>query len=111
MLLRILLGGGKVVVEPAAKILHRHAVEWRAVSKWAFASGCAHTATLTKYFLGRPSLRGSIVHYAGSRMHRSKSADGRARHKHVLPRLPFLLGSLYGPLAYLFSGKDRASAP
>ena len=50
-LLRILLGGAKIVVEPAARILHRHSTEWRAVRRWAFQSGCAHTAILTKYFL------------------------------------------------------------
>ena len=106
LLLRILLGRAKIVVEPAARILHRHSTEWRAVRRWAFQSGCAHTAILTKFFLGEPALRGEILRYIAARFRGRlapgswDSAGGR------LPRLPFLLGSLYGPFAFLLSGKE-----
>ena len=106
MLLRILLGGARIAVQPAAQIFHRHSTEWRSVRTWAFTSGCAHTAMLAKYFLGRRSLRGPIITYATSRLRREQTSTGPAPVKSAVPRLPFLLGSLYGPLAYLISGKD-----
>lgn len=106
LLLRILLGRAKIVVEPAARIFHRHSTEWRTVRRWAFQSGCAHTAILTKFFLGEPALRGETLRYIAARLRGRlapgtwDSAGGR------LPRLPFLLGSLYGPFAFLLSGKE-----
>jgi GT2 family glycosyltransferase len=105
LLLRVLLGHGKIVVEPAARILHRHSTEWRAVRRWAFQSGCAHTAILTKYFLQEPSLRGQILRYAASRLRRRPSPESSAAAKLKVPRIPLLLGSLYGPMAFLLSGK------
>jgi GT2 family glycosyltransferase len=105
LLLRILLGGGKTVVEPAARIFHRHSKEWRAVRRWAFTSGCAHTAMLTKYFLQERSLRGRILRYAASRQHRQPAPKASTPAKIRIPRIPFLLGSLYGPIAFLFSGE------
>jgi hypothetical protein len=102
MLLRLLLGGGKIVIEPAAGIFHRHPADWHAFRRWAFQSGCAHTAILTKYFLREPSLRGEILRYTGSRiLRREKPAPTSPPAK--VPRLPLLLGSLYGPLAFLLS--------
>jgi GT2 family glycosyltransferase len=106
MLLRILLGGGKIVVEPAARIIHRHSTEWRAMRQWAFTSGCAHTAILTKYFLQQRSLRGRIIRYATSRLRRQPAPKVTATPKLRVPKLPFLLGSLYGPIALLISGKS-----
>jgi len=102
ILLTLLLGGGKIVVEPAARIFHRHSIEWRAVWRWAFSSGCAHTAILTKYFWQEPSLRGAIIRYADSRLRPRSAPDAPATNIKV-PRIPFLLGSLYGPLAFLLS--------
>ncbi|MDR3673844.1 MAG: glycosyltransferase family 2 protein [Acidobacteriota bacterium] len=105
LLLRILLGGGRIVVEPAAKILHRHPTEWRAVRRWAFQSGCAHTAILTKYFLQEPTLRGAILRYAASRMRRQTASGVSRATKSKVPRIPLLIGSLYGPIAFILSGK------
>jgi GT2 family glycosyltransferase len=105
-LLRILLGGGRIVVEPAARILHRHSTEWSAVRRWAFRSGCAHTAILTKYFLQESSLRGPILRYAASRLRRRPTPEASAAAKLKVPRIPLLLGSLFGPLALLLAGKE-----
>jgi GT2 family glycosyltransferase len=106
LLLRILLGRAKIVVEPAARIHHRHSTEWRAVRRWAFQSGCAHTAILTKHFLREPSLRGQILRYATSRLHRRRAPEASAATNLKLPRVPLLLGSLYGPLAFLLSERE-----
>jgi GT2 family glycosyltransferase len=104
-LLALLRGGGKVVLEPAARIFHRHPTEWRAFRREAFQSGCAHTAILTKYFLEEPSLRGAVLRYAASRVLRRKEPTSPITTQARIPRLPFLLGSLYGPLAFLLSGR------
>ncbi len=103
LLLALLRGGGKVVLEPAARIFHRHSTGWRAFRRGAFQSGCAHTAILTKYFLQEPSLRGSILRYATLRILRRKEPTSPISSQARIPRLPFLLGSLYGPLAFLLS--------
>lgn len=105
-LLRVLLGGGRMVVEPAARILHRHSTEWRALRRWAFRSGCAHTAILTKYFLQEPSLRGPILRYCASRLQPRFAPEAAATAKLKVPRIPLLLGSLFGPLAFLLAGKE-----
>jgi GT2 family glycosyltransferase len=104
MLLRILLGGKRIVVEPGARILHRHSTEWNAMRRWAFTSGCSHTAMLTKYFLRDSSLRRQILRYAASRVQRQPAPKALTPAKLRVPNIPFILGSLYGPLAFLFSG-------
>jgi GT2 family glycosyltransferase len=106
LLLRVLLGHARIVVEPAARILHRHSTEWRAVRRWAFHSGCAHTAILTKYFLRESSLRVQILRYAASRLGRRTAREGSAAAKFKVPRIPLILGSLYGPISFLLSGKE-----
>jgi GT2 family glycosyltransferase len=105
LLLALLLGGAKVVIEPAAGIFHRHPTDWRAFRRWAFQSGCAHTAILTKYFLREPSLRGAIIRYAASRGLRRPNGQSPPSANAKIPRIPFLLGSLCGPVALLLSGK------
>jgi GT2 family glycosyltransferase len=106
LLLRILLGGGRIVVEPAARIVHRHATEWNAMRRWAFTSGCSHTAILTKYFMQGPSLRPRILRYAASRLRLQPAPKALTPAKIRVPNIPFILGSLYGPLAFLFSGRS-----
>jgi GT2 family glycosyltransferase len=103
LLLRVLLGEGKIVVEPVACIFHRHSTVWRAIRRWAFYSGCAHTAILTKYFLRDPSLRGAILRYATRRILRRREPASLITTQARIPRVPFLLGSLYGPLAFFLS--------
>jgi GT2 family glycosyltransferase len=105
LLLAVLRAGARVVVEPAARVFHRHATESRAFRRWAFDSGCGHTAILTKYFLREPSLRRAIIGYIASRTVRRKQPGGGRTRQVRIPRLPFLLGSLYGPLAFLLSGR------
>ena len=105
LLLAILMGGGSIVVEPGARIFHRHPTEWRAFRQGVFQAGCGHTAILTKYFLEKPSLRGDIVRYAASRLRPRPAPDASIAAKFQIPRIPLLLGSLYGPIAFLLSRK------
>jgi GT2 family glycosyltransferase len=107
LLLRILLGGAKIAVEPTARIQHRHSTERRALRRWAFQSGCAHTAILTKHFVQEPSLRGQILHYAASRLRPQSASEASAAKELNLPRISLLLGSLFGPLAFLLAGKEK----
>jgi GT2 family glycosyltransferase len=106
LLLRILRGRARIAVEPAARILHRHSTDWRAVRRWAFHSGCAHTAILTKYFLQEPASRGQILRYAASRLRRQPAPEASATTQLRIPRMPLLLGSLFGPIAFLLAGKQ-----
>jgi len=106
LLLRLLRGGARIVVEPAARIFHRHSRERHALRRWAFQSGCAHTAILTKCFLREPSLRGQILRYAASRLEPRPVPDVASAARFKVPRIPLLLGSLYGPIAFLLSGKN-----
>ena len=105
LLLALLLGGGKIIIEPAAGIYHRHSTEWRAFRRWAFQAGCAHTAILTKYFLREPSLRGPVLRYAASRLRPRPRPEAWRAAKFRIPRIPLLLGSLFGPLAFLLARK------
>ncbi len=107
LLLRILLGRARIVVAPGARILHRHSTDWDAVRRWAFRSGCAHTAILTKYFLQEPAWRGPILRYAASRLRRQPAPELSATTQLKIPRMPLLLGSLIGPIAFLFAGKQE----
>ena len=111
LLIRFLLGGAKVAVEPAARIVHRHSAEWGAVRRWAFQSGCAHSAILSKYFLQKPSLRAPILRYALSRLRRRPAAEASAATKLNIPRIPLLAGSVYGPVAFLLSPRDQPGLP
>jgi len=106
LFLRVLLGRAKIVVEPRARILHRPSTEWRAVRRWAFQSGCAHTAILTKYFLHEPGLRREILRYAASRLRRRPKPSASAPAKFKVPRFSLVLGSLYGPIAFILSEED-----
>lgn len=102
LLLRILLGSGKIAVVPTARIIHRHSTEASAVKRWAFASGCAHTAMLTKYFFREPTRRGEILRYTASRLRRTPTSSPEPAASRP-PKSSFLLGSLYGPFAYFLS--------
>ena len=106
LLLRILLGGAKIVVEPAARILHRHSTEWRAVRRWAFRSGCAHTAILTKYFLAGTLSAGPDPSLCRLALATTAHAGSIRQSRIQVPRIPLSLGSLYGPMAFLLSGKE-----
>jgi len=107
LLFRLLRGGARVVVEPAACILHRHSTQRRAVGRWAFRSGAAHTAILTKYFLQEPALRGAIWRYVRNRtVRRGVGPESTGARPGALPRMPFLAGSLYGPFAWFLSRRQ-----
>ena len=108
LFLRILLGGGKIAAEPGARIFHHHSAEWQAVRKWAFQSGCAHTAMLTKYFLQEAQWHGPILRYVVSRARRMTVPAVLPEPKtRPVSRTPLLFGSLYGPLALLLSEVAR----
>jgi GT2 family glycosyltransferase len=104
--LAIMLGGGKVVIEPAAVVVHSFPTHARAYRQALFLAGCAHTAILTKYYVKEPSLRGEILRYIASRLRPRPVPDTSVAERFQVPRLPLFLGSLYGPLAFLLSGNE-----
>lgn len=97
--------GGRIVFEPRATVLHRWPADERAWRRSIFNSACGHTALLTKYFLEEPALRPQIRHYIVSRLRRERATGVSGSAGTRIPRLPFLLGSLYGPIAFLLSRK------
>ncbi len=103
--LAVLLGGGKIVIEPAAVVVHSFPTDVRAYHQAIFQAGCAHTAILTKYFLQESSRRPEIFQYIASRFQKQPANDPLAPNRVKVPRFRFLLGSLYGPLAFLLSTK------
>lgn len=106
LFLNLLRRGGRILFEPRAVVVHRWPTAAKALRRSIFGAACGHTAILTKYFREEPSLRGEILRYVAARL-RIRLAPGARNSAHVkLPRLPFLLGSLYGPIAFLLSGKD-----
>jgi GT2 family glycosyltransferase len=100
--------GGRTLFEPRAVVVHRWPTARKALRRSMFQSGCAHTAILTKYFLQEPSLRGQILHYAASRLRPRPAPEASSAAKLKVPRIPFLLGNLYGPLAFLLSGVESS---
>lgn len=98
----VLRHGGRILFEPRAMVAHRWPTDWKALRRSVFQAGCGHTAILTKYYLQEPSLRGEILRYTASRILRRWQVKSPSTPVRV-PRLPFLLGSLYGPLAFLLS--------
>ena len=103
---KVLRHGGRILFEPRAMVVHRWPTDWKALRRSIFQAGCGHTAILTKYFLQEPSLRGEILRYTTSRvLRRRPRAPDSAPVK--VPRIPLLLGSLYGPVAFLLRGKSK----
>jgi len=101
----VLRRGGRILFEPGAVVTHSWPADWKAFRRGIFRAGCAHTAILTKYYLQEPSLRGEILRYTASRILRRWQVKSPSTPVRV-PRLPFLLGSLYGPLAFLLSKRE-----
>jgi hypothetical protein len=65
----------------------------------------------SKYFIQKPTLRAPILRYALSRLQGRPAAEASAAAKLKVPRIPLLLGSLYGPVAFLLSGKEQTCLP
>jgi cellulose synthase/poly-beta-1,6-N-acetylglucosamine synthase-like glycosyltransferase len=105
LLFNVLRRGGRILFEPRAVVVHSWPTDWKGLRRGIFQAGCGHTAILTKYFLEEPSLRGEILRYIASRFRNRLAHGSRASASVKLPRFPFLLGSLYGPFAFLLSGK------
>jgi GT2 family glycosyltransferase len=99
----VLRHGGRILFEPRALVLHRWPTDWKALRRSVFQGGCGHGAILTKYFLEDPSLRAEVLRYVASRILRPKEHASPTSSETSIPRLPFLLGSLYGPLAFFLS--------
>ncbi len=104
----LLRGGVKIVFEPSATVIHSFPTDWRAFRRSLFHAGCGHTALLTKCFLEEPALRGKVLRYVASRLGRKAEQAPSPDASADFPRLPLLLGSLYGPVAFLLSGKNKA---
>ena len=99
----VLRRGGRILFEPRAVVVHSWPTGGKALRRGIFGAGCGHTAILTKYLLEEPSLRGEILRYIASRFRNRLARGSRSSASVKLPRLPFLLGSLYGPIAFLLS--------
>lgn len=101
----ILRRGGRIMLEPRAVVAHAWPSEWDALRRSVFQGACGHTALLAKYFIEEPSLRGAVLRYAVSRLTQTSAAVSlpRSQSSARIPRLPFILGSLYGPIAFLLS--------
>jgi len=106
-LFALLLGGAKIVCEPSAVVVHDFPTEKKALSACVFRSAAAHMALLVKYFVGAPHLRKDILGYLAARglafLHRPATGASPS-----LPRIPLLLGSCYGPVAYWLSSPVRS---
>ena len=102
---RVLRQGGRILFEPRAVVVHRWPTDVKAWRRSVFGASCGHTAILTKYFLEDPALRGEICRYVAARFRNRRVLQSNGPAKLKLPRLPFLLGGLYGPIAFLLSGK------
>ena len=98
----VLRRGGRILFEPRAVVTHSWPTDWKAFRRSIFRAACSHTAILTKYYLQEPSLRREILRYTASRILRRWQVKSPSTPVRV-PRLPFMLGSLYGPLAFLLS--------
>jgi GT2 family glycosyltransferase len=103
----LLRGGVKIVFEPSATVIHSFPTDRRAFRRSLFHAGCGHTALLTKCFLEEPDLRWKVVRYIVSRLGHRRRQPPDPDAGADFPRLPLVLGSLYGPLAFLLSGKAR----
>ena len=103
---KVLRRGGRILFAPSSRVVHSWSVDWKAFRRSIFNAGCGHTAILTKYFLEEPSLRRAVLHYAASRLQRQAAREAPTATQFKVPRLPLLLGSLYGPIAFLLSGKE-----
>jgi len=101
----VLRRGGRILFEPRAVVVHSWPTDRKALRRSIFGAGCGHTAILTKYVLEEPTLRGEILRYIASRFRNRLARGSRSSASVKLPRLPFVLGSLYGPIAFLLSGK------
>ncbi len=107
LFLNLLRKGGRIVSAPRAVVFHRWPAERKLLGRSMFEAACGHTAILTKYFCAEPSLRPAILRYISARWHNRVAPRLQAPPSISQPRLPFLLGSLYGPFAFLFSREDR----
>ncbi len=99
----ILRRGGKILIEPRAIVAHRWPSEPQSLRRSTFAAACGHTAILMKYFVSESKLRGEIVRYVAARWRSQRPRDAQNTSHTQPPRLPFLLGSLWGPMAFLLS--------
>ena len=104
----LLRGGVKIVFEPSATVIHSFPTDWRAFRRSLFHAGCGHTARLTKCFLEQPALRGKVLRYVASRLGRKAEQAPNPHARADFPRPPLVLGSLYGPVAFLLSGRNKA---
>lgn len=102
---RVLLHGGRIQFEPRAVVAHRWPIDPKGWRRGVFGAACGHTALLTKYFFAEPGLRGEVRRYLQNRW-RNRHQQGASSPGSVeLPGVSFILGSLYGPIAFLLSGK------
>ncbi len=103
----LLRQGGRIASAPKAVVFHRWPAEREWLRRNTFEAACGHTAILTKYFCAQPALRPPILRYIFARLRNRVAHKPKASPSISPPQLPFLLGSLYGPFAFLLSRKGR----
>ncbi len=102
----LLRQGGRIVSAPKAVVFHRWPAESKLLRTTFFEAACGHTAILTKYFCAQPALRPAILRYISARLQNQVGRGPQGPSSISQPRLPFLLGSIYGPFAFLLSRRD-----
>ncbi len=102
---RVLLRGGRMQFEPRAIVAHRWPADPKAWRRAVFGVACGHTALLAKYFCAELGLRSEVLRYIRGRwrMRRQRAASSPASVQ--FPGASFILGSLFGPVAFLLSRK------
>lgn len=116
LMLRILIGGNRVVYEPAAIVRHEHQREYEQLRKRVWGYGVGLTACLTKAAIDNPRLLPMLARrLPGGLRYALSSGSGKNENKQEdypaeLTRLE-LRGLAYGPLAYLRSRRQVRRAP
>jgi cellulose synthase/poly-beta-1,6-N-acetylglucosamine synthase-like glycosyltransferase len=115
LLLRVVLGGGVIVYEPAAVVWHRHKPEVRALHRTMYGYGVGLGAVITKTLLADAAVRRELLRRLPRGIaYAADPRSGKNRHKTTTyPRtltLLELLGMALGPLSYAASAGGALGA-
>lgn len=106
--LRVIIGGGTLVYEPAAILRHWHRPDYQGMRRQSFGYGVGLGAYLTASVRARPALLGAMARRSGPAL-RHLLGPGSAKNEHRSESFPRELiwreraGLLAGPFAYLVS--------
>lgn len=120
IVLRLILGGHRLVYEPKAYVYHQHRRDYEALQRQIYNYGVGLTAYMTKTVIYRPAVLLRILRRVpiGVRFaldpNSSKNENKRSGYPADLTKLE-LRGMLYGPVAYVRSrrryGKHKIPLP